>query len=83
MKYNPTVHQLRQAGFKVQVKHVMRKLPFRYTEVWITDENKNSTFGLAKCHEKDQYNKKLGCRIALGRAYKQYCNIYHGKHNSN
>jgi|688.fasta_scaffold16109_10 hypothetical protein len=83
----PTIHQLRRAGWKVRVIHgfTNHNLPFgpkssknqeplseRFTRIELTSpENKDST-GIAYCSKRDQWNRKLGNRIALGRALKDY-----------
>ena len=81
-----TVKDLRQKGFKVYVKH-SRAHKFdlsQYaacsrdyaptggiTTVEIFYDGKFVASGVAKCSVKDNYNKKLGVRIALGRAIKE------------
>jgi hypothetical protein len=65
---NPTIEQLRKNGWKVFVKH---KSAF-HTEIFLTDTEGNTSVGVAICHDKDQPNRKLGNKIALGRAIKNY-----------
>jgi hypothetical protein len=83
----PTIHQLRRSGWKVRVIHGVtnHNLPFgprsaknqeplseRFTRIELTSpEGKDST-GIAYCSKQDQWNRKLGNRIALGRALKNY-----------
>jgi hypothetical protein len=86
----PTIHQLRRAGWKVRVIHGVNNhnLPFeprssknqeplseRFTRIELTSpEGKDST-GIAYCSKRDQWNRKLGNRIALGRALKDYFTV--------
>jgi hypothetical protein len=78
-----TVHELRKRGYKVKVNHT-RRLEIKswqkdvfsprggVTEVIISD-NSGSILGAAaaQCSKKDNFNRKRGVRIALGRALKQ------------
>jgi hypothetical protein len=74
-----TVKDLRQRGYKVFVTHtrmvghhhgVYNKLPIvGITTVEIHGDGFHT--GLAKCSIKDQWNRKRGTRIALGRALKK------------
>ena len=76
-----TVQNLRKMGYKVKVWHSRNHtesggLDFApcggMTEVAVYDmADQNSYFGVARCSLKDQYNRKLGVKIALGRALKQ------------
>jgi hypothetical protein len=70
-----TVKNLRQNGFKVRVLHV-RKYDLNgvsckggRTIVQISKDG-NTGEGESVCSDLDNYNKRLGVRIALGRAYK-------------
>lgn len=71
-----TVKQLRQSGYKVRVCHQREKngeelSPWGgITKVEITTPEGNNIAGEAKCSSKDNYNKKIGIQIALGRAFK-------------
>ena len=70
-----TVKNLRQNGFKVRVMHErMYNLDGISCKGGITtiqiSKNDQTSEGIAYCSEKDNYNKKLGVKIALGRAYK-------------
>lgn len=76
-----TVHQLRKLGYKVKVWHT-RNGSYDYleqfdprggmTEVEVYDMNAQQSYlGIAQCSDKDNYNKKLGVKIALGRALKK------------
>lgn len=71
-----TVKSLRQSGYKVRVNH-QRKMqgeelsPFGgLTRIEITTPEGKDLAGEAKCSTKDNYNKKIGVSIALGRALK-------------
>lgn len=83
----PTIKQLRQSGWKVRVMHnrnyiTENKMDGRtmtlsnfggYTKIEVTDPAMNQTWvGEAQCSEKDNYNRRLGNSIALGRAWEQY-----------
>lgn len=77
-----TVQELRNAGYKVRVLH-FRDRAFKnrmdtsftgyespkggFTKVIIDSPEGNHYEGEAYCSKKDNYNKKLGVRIALGR----------------
>jgi hypothetical protein len=78
-----TIRQLRRAGFKVRVIHTrnhkkVRKLNGYYyellakggtTTIQITSSDKHSDVeGIAVCSNEDNFNRKLGNSIALGRA---------------
>lgn len=78
-----TVHKLRKAGFKVQVRHFRCydddiNTPLSKggsTEVLITYPPQEgigtcSVVGIAECSPKDNFDRKRGVRIALGRALK-------------
>lgn len=71
-----TVKQLRQSGYKVRVFHIRKKnagspVPRGgLTHIEITLPNGENVVGEAKCAEIDNYNKKIGVQIALGRALK-------------
>lgn len=69
-----TIKELRKAGYKVRVLH--HRVPSAWglysarggtTEIIIDSPSGQHFEGQAKCSEKDNYNKKLGVRIALGR----------------
>lgn len=76
-----TVHELRQDGCKVRVRHYRTsKLINEHhskvkanekggrTTVDVTFPDGTEVSGEALCSDQDNYNKKLGVRIALGRA---------------
>ena len=79
-----TVHDLRKKGFKVKVRHnrlfyydLTKNLPVLcthggWTDVEVIDPTTNRIYaGQAECSKKDHYCRKLGVRIALGRALKK------------
>lgn len=72
----PTIHQLRRSGWKVRVIHGVTDeenvLSDRFTRIEITSPDSKDAVGIAFCSRKDQWNRKLGNRIALGRALKNY-----------
>jgi len=81
-----TVKELRQSGYKVKCLHFRNKTNFlagqwlEYpinapkggkTEVQLIDPNGIKARGEAKCSEKENYCRKTGVKIALGRALKE------------
>jgi hypothetical protein len=81
----PTIHQLRRAGWKVRVIHgftnekymsnPITNLSNQFTKIQITSPDKKDAEGISFCSKKDQWNRKLGNRIALGRALKNYSTV--------
>lgn len=82
---NPTVQELRQSGYRVRVIH-RRNYTERETfggttevisekggstQVDITTPDGVNTTGYANCCSIDNYNRKIGVLIALGRALKE------------
>lgn len=79
-----TVHELRKRGYKVRVIHSRVYYYEHYcakgngvlqqkggnTHVEITTPDNINISGTAFCSDKDNYNRKLGVKIALGRALK-------------
>lgn len=70
-----TVSFLRKSGYKVAVRHHRifnsdgsTKPKGGMTEVIIDSPHGEHFEGKAKCCDQDNYNKKLGIRIALGRS---------------
>lgn len=78
-----TIKQLRQRGFKVRVLHTRKVRPYKtidgtfheilpfggYTKIEVTTPNKLTTVvGEAKCSDKENFNRRIGNQIALGRA---------------
>ena len=72
----PTIHQMRRAGWKVRVIHGITDennvLSDRFTRIELTSPEQKDSIGIAYCSRKDQWDRKLGNRIALGRALKNY-----------
>jgi hypothetical protein len=78
-----TIEQLRKQGWKVYVSHSLdarhdnngNRIRDTYmTHIVITDRAGNSAQGIAYSHPKDQPNRKLGNKIALGRALHEWHN---------
>lgn len=72
---NPTVHEMRKAGYKVRVIHQREKNPDQTlaskggkTTVEITTPEGVELRGIAQCSKKEGFNRKKGLRIAIGRA---------------
>lgn len=70
-----TVGFLRQSGYKVAVRHHRQydangkvKPKGGMTELIIDSPHGEHFEGIAKCCDEDNYDKKLGVRIALGRS---------------
>jgi hypothetical protein len=83
MENLPTIHELRKQGYKVRVTH-HKKLPefdpyyhlaSRATQIDIRDLNGNEFTAIARCSKQDEYNRKLGNKIALGRVLK-YMSVF-------
>lgn len=68
MKSNVTIESLRKSGWKVFVKHHTNWT----THIYLTDTEGQTSLGVAICHDLDQPNRKLGNKVALGRAIKNY-----------
>jgi len=72
-----TIHELRRQGFKVAVQHI----PFtKSTHIILTTPEGKHTEGFSSTHVNDQYNRKIGNAVALGRALKNlergiYCEL--------
>lgn len=70
-----TIESLRKSGMKVRVMHSRINgqdnviLPKGgCTVIEITDQNGKTVRGTAECSRKDNFNRKMGNTIALGRA---------------
>lgn len=70
-----TIEELRKEGYKIRVYHCNASgtlesgcLYDRVTRITFKSKSQNEYVGAAFCSHKDQYNRKLGNRIALGRA---------------
>jgi hypothetical protein len=61
---NPTIHQLRCSNYKVFVNHDEKG----NTRIVLTDPNGKHAEGIARKDTRDRFDRKLGNRIALGRA---------------
>jgi hypothetical protein len=81
----PKIEDLRKTGFKVRVLHqrnYVRRHPNKmdmsvtlsgkggYTKIEITTPSNKIVVGEAHCNVLDNFNRKLGNKIALGRALK-------------
>lgn len=70
------VEKLRKSGFKVRVKHYRLMSPYGIkprggkTVVEVTTPEGEGLTGMARCSRNENFNKRLGVRIALGRAFK-------------
>ena len=70
------VERLRKSGFKVRVKHYRLtnqdgiKSRGCKTVVEVTTPDGETLVGMARCSRNENFNKRLGVRIALGRAFK-------------
>lgn len=70
------VERLRKSGFKVRVKHYRLmnldgiKARGGKTVVEVTTPEGETLVGMARCSRNENFNKRLGVRIALGRAFK-------------
>jgi hypothetical protein len=77
-----TVHDLRKNGYKVRILHhrksdnrVLGAVKARggMTVVQITTPDGVDLEGQSKCSDKDLYDKKLGVKVAIGRALYKAC----------
>jgi hypothetical protein len=73
-----TIEKLRKSGYKVRVlqndidpNDSYAHLADRITRIEVLDPNGKEWFGEARCSIKDNYNRKLGNKIALQRAIKK------------
>lgn len=70
-----TVEQLRTSGYKVRVMHTRRPNSSGVnarggkTVVEVTTPSGVTLVGVSRCSRKENFNKRLGVRIALGRAF--------------
>lgn len=65
MKPNITIEGLRKTGYKVMVVH-----DEGVTTIFLTNLDGFTAMGQSVCHVGDNFNRKLGNKIALGRAIK-------------
>jgi hypothetical protein len=69
------VEELRKSGYKVWVKHFRRgslggpNPRGGKTVVEVTTPDGVTLVGVSRCSRKENFNKRLGVRIALGRAF--------------
>lgn len=63
-----TVENLRNHGYKVRVLHHRKNEKGGKTVVQVKTPDGIELEGIAVCSKKENYNKKLGVSIALGRA---------------
>jgi hypothetical protein len=75
MHHISTVDGLRDLGYKVRVMHYRNRdenncyeTKGGRTVVTITDNHNHTSSGVAICSSEDTFSKKLGVRIAIGRA---------------
>lgn len=83
-----SVAELRRAGWRVGVSHARRLKATRLGGAWVVTgleerggtttvtvtapDDEHTYTGVAHCRSDEHYNKKLGVKVALGRALKQY-----------
>jgi hypothetical protein len=82
----PTIKTLRQSGYKVRVIHtrnykIVKKISGDHCEILArggsttiqitTPDKKYDAQGVAECSDKDNFSKKTGNFIAVGRALKE------------
>ena len=70
----PTIESLRKSGYKVAVLHRTDETERRYTHIIITSPEKLHAQGFSFVHKADNFDRKIGNRIALGRALKNLAN---------
>ena len=79
ISYEPSIHDLRKLGWKVRVIHGevdnTHPLEFfclanKFTKIELRSPDGIEYVGISYCSKKDNYNRKLGNKIALGRALK-------------
>jgi hypothetical protein len=77
-----TVADLRRSGFKVKVFHKRRFVKNQlsptggYTGVALFTPEGDTYLELAKCNKNDNYDRRIGVSIALGRCLKSYDMVY-------
>ncbi len=82
--FEPTIHDLRKLGWKVRVIHgditpdndaeydpKVIGLATKFTKIELRSPEGIEYSGIAYCSKQDNYNRKLGNKIALGRALKK------------
>lgn len=77
--WEPSIHDLRRLGWKVRVLHgtvneeqpdKITQLSDKFTRIELRTPDGKEFVGVSYCSKKDNFNRKLGNRIALGRALK-------------
>lgn len=66
----PTIESLRKSGWKVAVIHKTDDKERRCTHIIVTSPEKFHAQGFAFVHKQDNFDRKKGNLIALGRALK-------------
>lgn len=74
LKQNSTIAELRRSGIKVAVLRRIWEDGRKVTRIVITDKEGKHSEGFSVNHPQDHYNRKIGNKIALGRAIKDYNN---------
>ena len=76
---DPSIHDLRKLGWKVRVIHgdvdethppEFLELAYKFTKIELRSPDGIEYVGTSYCSQKDNYNRKIGNKIALGRALK-------------
>jgi hypothetical protein len=82
VSYDPSIHDLRKLGWKVRVIHgeinntypqeflELGHLAHKFTRIELRSPEGIEYVGVSYCSKKDNYNRKIGNKIALGRALK-------------
>ena len=82
MNTTPTIKQLRQSGYKIRVMHIRDMISIRKlsglsqtfsnfggkTKIEVTSPEGSTSTGESICSSKENYNRRIGNEIALGRA---------------
>ena len=69
-KVIPTIESLRKSNWKVAVIHKTDDTERQYTQIIVTSPEQKHAEGFAFVHTEDNYDRKKGNSIALGRALK-------------
>ena len=70
----PTIESLRKTGWKVAVIHKTDDTKRQYTHIIVTSPEQKHAEGFAFVHTGDNYDRKIGNKIAIGRALKNLSN---------
>jgi hypothetical protein len=71
-----TIEELRKAGYKIRVHHHRKVCAVGVnarggkTVVEVTTPDGTTLVGMSRCSRKENFDKSMGVRIALGRAMK-------------